>query len=100
MCEGCWHKYGSPRADTPGMHAVQPLLRALYDRHAAGGWAHIVTDDWNIEDEHIVWCLENAMPDGWPLDAWTLADPVLHAMKALTMDERASALALFWGMWE
>jgi len=34
------------------------LLRRLYAHNAVGGNCHIVTDDGNIEDEFINWCLE------------------------------------------
>ena len=42
--------------------ALAVLFRAVYELpgHACGGCCHIVTDDDNIEDDNIDFCLDNA----------------------------------------
>lgn len=50
-------KYYIKRLDT-----VRAYIRCLYTMHngeyCTGGLLHIVTDDGNIEDHHIKWCLD------------------------------------------
>jgi hypothetical protein len=39
---------------------VAPLVRALYERHAAGCCLHIVLDDLNVSDDDVRFCIEFA----------------------------------------
>lgn len=52
-----------------GVEEVRELIHALYelDGCSCGGPLHIVTDDGNIEDCHIRWCIDEL--DGW-MEQW------------------------------
>ena len=71
---------------------VVSMVRALYEIPACslGGPLHIVTDDTNVEDHHITWCLTHV--DEW-LDKW--ADPPLtEPERTLVLLLAASLLAV------
>lgn len=38
------------------------LIKQIYKKHPCGGALHIVLDDDNVGDRHILWCLQNAIP--------------------------------------
>lgn len=41
---------------------IRELIKIIYTKYnCAGGHLHIVLDDCNIEDDNIVWCLENSI---------------------------------------
>ena len=66
------------------------MINKLYVEHAAGGGLHIVTDDWNLDDNDVAYCLqwmkERHVPE---IDIqWQCA----IALESATIDERASAL--------
>ena len=90
MCTACWTDLGSPLIENEGVLRAAAAVDALYEEHAAGGGMHIVTDDWNLEDEHVSFCRQ------WI--AGHAGDVVerecLDAFAALSIHERASALAL------
>jgi hypothetical protein len=83
------------------------LIRELYEFDCVGGCAHIVTDDWNLEDDNIEYCLnyckgEDAKERYENEDAEFLiglAETALEALKFMTEPERASAIALAHGYW-
>ena len=37
------------------------LIKQIYRKDAVGGALHIVLDDDNVEDRHILWCLQNSI---------------------------------------
>ncbi len=45
--------------DKPTVTEVLPLVKAFYEKegNGCGGNLHIVLDDGNIEDDHILYCL-------------------------------------------
>lgn len=91
MCRHCWEEeYGGVRLDNEKVRAAALLVQALDEEQPSGGAAHIVTDDWNLEDSSIDWCLENFSADDF--DDGSRSIPVLRAFKDMTLDERASAL--------
>lgn len=98
MCCGCWEEAGSPTIINERVIKAVDTVKALYEVHGAGGGMHIVTDDWNCEDDNVKWCREYIMygelekyfkrpPDKVEIDC-------LEAFEALTEDERYSALGL------
>lgn len=92
MCSGCWAEAGAPVVDTPAVREAARLVAALFEHSAVGGTAHVVVDDWNLEDEHLEWCMGQSVagsPEAKCLDALRLLGPA----------ERASALALQAGLW-
>lgn len=124
MCYGCWEKAGKPQMDTPLVRAAADAVAALYDHEdcGAGGNLHIVTDDWNVDDDSLAFCLYCIEHAGqMPLDDTA---PEIHkryneqrrlspdapsklaverachdALARLTEDERYAALALEHGLW-
>lgn len=90
MCLGCWQAWGKPAHTSPAIEAAAHLVRALYAEDCSGGLAHIVTDDWNIEDGSIDWCLRHE-DAALPKNATAVA--CLRALRALSEDDRAAVLA-------
>ena len=39
------------------------LIKQIYKKHPCGGTLHIVLDYFNVEDGHILWCIQNAIPE-------------------------------------
>lgn len=60
MCKSCYIKYGSPTFKPAAIYyQIIDYIYKVYEYNGAGGNAHIVLDDWNLEDTHIDWCLNN-----------------------------------------
>lgn len=96
MCHGCWVEAGSPTDDNERVQAAVKALVELDETFSSGGYAHIVTDDYNVEDHHIDLCVKDAEAKTPPWNEFsdgTLELAALRAMKALTIPERYSALA-------
>lgn len=92
MCDGCYREYGSPKIDNQLVRDASEAVKELYYCHGAGGGMHIVTDDWNLEDDSIDFCgkfmrdYHHRGPDACEIRVYEL-------FKMLTIEERASALA-------
>jgi hypothetical protein len=103
MCENCWKEYGSPKMETDAVKRGIQLVKRVYKRHLAGGGCHIVTDDWNLEDEHVDFCLDY-IPK-MEIDEETTAKDkkdqmaCMEAFKAMTVPERASTLYWYNRIW-
>jgi hypothetical protein len=98
MCIGCWEEYGRPAIVTPAVEAAAEAVDDMYAIHAVGGALHIVTDDWNLEDEDLNWCAsaENLeLQDKKRLDEWE--QRAFETLRPLTIEQRATALALAHG---
>jgi hypothetical protein len=67
-------------ADKPTVPEVLPLVQAVYRRHSGGCCLHIVTDDGNVEDEHVTYCLEYAKEQAHP-DCIAAAELLLRMSK-------------------
>lgn len=39
------------------------LIKQIYKKYSTGGALHIVLDDYNTDDENILWCLQNSIID-------------------------------------
>ena len=104
VCYGCWVEYGSPTLHDDRIARAAALAAEVYEHNAVGGNLHIVLDDWNLEDHNIDYCLEQIGRGGWE----GRDDPAQLAverecgelLRALTEDERASALALWEGFFK
>lgn len=96
MCYECWEGAGRPVIDTPHVRAAVSATNALYDAHLSGGGMHIVTDDWNCDDESVAFCGrwidENNGDD--------LERACHAAFSLLTESERYSALAIANGFFD
>ena len=95
MCDQCLKDYGGPIPPSSEIIAAARLIEALYDLCPAGGRAHIVTDDFNITDEHIDGCLDyDGIKDETPEER-EAALAALRAIRALpTLQARATAVYL------
>lgn len=84
MCQGCFAQYNNP-TPSPEALALAPLLASLFPN--GGGGAHIVVEDWNLEDSNILWCMNE----------WEEITPhekgVLGKLLLLSEPQRAAALA-------
>lgn len=97
MCLSCWHEHGAPAIVNERTKRAADLVCAIYDHpHAgAGGNAHCVVDDWNLRDSDI----ESVIREP-PFIAESTFEQLqaemrcMLALKALTLDERYSAMAL------
>ena len=92
MCIACWRGAGEPRIVNPAVRKAAQAIAALYERHAAGGQMHIVTDDWNADDDNLDFCFKHRPGS---MDSLELA--CYEAMRQLSVEERYSALALEGG---
>lgn len=43
------------------MRETIDLIKQIYKKYPCGGALHIVLDDGNEEDHHILWCLQNSI---------------------------------------
>ena len=100
MCYSCYKEYGCPAIVNEATKHAAKLVEQVYEWSCVGGNAHIVLDDFNIEDSSIDWCLKDAtslnIRDACQ-EQLDVERECLLAFKSLTIEERASALALFEG---
>lgn len=99
MCYGCWEEYGKPTRVTPAIVETATLVEKLYASPGGGvgGNLHIVTDDWNLEDDNLAHCAErNSFPEDGRDNPITLKieKDIIDAMRLMTEAERATVLAL------
>lgn len=79
-------KYWTKHLDT-----IRTYIACLYELDdgncSTGGLLHIVTDDGNLEDEHIKWCLEecNKHPEAEESEIGKL---ICNELLKLTMEQR------------
>lgn len=100
MCKGCYIEMASPSIVNERTQDAAKLIARVYEFSCVGGNAHIVLDDWNLEDHHVDWCLSDALTQNVHeagADQLSAERACLVAMRALSMDERASALAIYEG---
>lgn len=107
MCEGCYEEYGRPAIITDRTLAAAELVRQVYDFSGVGGNLHIVVDDWNIEDDNLEFCSKEIAAGGYFDPKYPEEKPsseqlaverrCCDALMRMTLDERASALALYGG---
>lgn len=92
-CPG--HHDGVVNEITPIEQAIQ-AVKEVYKYSGVGSGLHIVLDDENIEDHHIVWCVENTIP-AIENDAEKQACEVCaHLLLGLTYREREQVMGCYW----
>lgn len=100
MCRGCWEEYERPEIDTPAVREASRAIAEVYEFAETGGDLHIVLDDWNLEDHSLAFCREAIEEDSdFTFREREVERRCLSLLRALTEDERASALALYEGFW-
>lgn len=102
MCYSCWEEYNKPTLDTPLIRYAAECIERVYDYSMTGGHMHITVDDWNIENSHLDTCeaaINENLFDG-PDEQLATEKACLTALRSLSVEERASALALKEGMFQ
>ena len=99
MCTSCWEELGRPRLDTPKVREAAALIATLYQHQGVGGHFHIVTDDWNVDDENVAFCVAEAAAHAGgdsssPVDAY-----LRELLTGMIEQERPSAHGLFEELW-
>jgi DNA repair photolyase len=95
MCDRCNPRICRGVPITPAIEEAAERIRALYALHSAGGRAHIVTDDFNVDDEHVEWCLRDLAENGAREDDQAmvrLSRATLEALRPLTRLQRIAAV--------
>lgn len=65
------------------------LIRELYKTEPTGGDMHIVTDDFNVEDIHLRWCMQHIGEYISKNDrVEMLEEAIIRVLGLLTEDER------------
>ena len=96
MCLGCWLELGSPKVFNKAVREAHPLIDLVYASSPVGGNLHIQLDDWNIDDEFFAG--EMVV---YHTDSDLAAERRCYEhFKSMTVEERASALALYEGFYE
>lgn len=102
MCEGCYEEYGRPAIINDRTLAAAALAARVYEFSAVGGNLHIVLDDWNIEDDNLEFCAKQIADGGYEgrdsPEELAVEKECCEAFMAMTLDERASALAIHDGL--
>ena len=99
MCYGCYEEYGKPATVSQETQSAAELIEKVYAASCTGGNLHIILDDWNIEDSHLIFCKTAIEENTHKLKPEELAAEraCLSALRKLTVHERASALAIYNG---
>jgi hypothetical protein len=96
MCLNCWEEEGSHAIVNDKTKAAAKVIDELYGEQAVGGYLHIVTDDFNVEDHHVASC----DPDNDKImdrPATDIERRCWQVLTDLTKEERVSALAIYEG---
>lgn len=94
MCFGCWEEAGSPRT----LSDKAKLLARYLPLVRPAGPLHIVTEDWNLEDEHLALCEDELLteldkPPGYERALAQLERTVLLMLADMPIEERFAAMA-------
>lgn len=100
MCYHCYEeKFGKPTLVNEKTKALAKLIADVYEcGNDVGGNLHAIVDDWNLEDEHIVSEIETPRDKKFwqpPETDHDVEQRCLEALRDATLEERASALALY-----
>ncbi len=113
MCYGCYEEQGKPAIYNDIVKKAIASINKVYEYSCVGGGLHIVLDDWNLEDDAVVFCENwinnpNYCPNGEIQNdedkiqqEQKLAElECVEILKKMSIDERASALAFAFEMIE
>lgn len=96
MCINCWKAYGSHKIKNSKVEHLISAIENVLGYNLAGGNLHIVIDDWNIEDEYIQWCADNAIPQEENHEQRIAEEECAQLFLSCTLPERSSALYFAW----
>ena len=71
-------------------------IKRLYAMNSVGGALHIVLDDENIENHHILWCLLNTIPEVEDTEERKLSEDIANELLKMAEDDREHLMDLFW----
>ena len=98
MCYGCYQEAGKPAVINEKTKRAAELINEIYEQDdcGAGGYAHIVVDDWNLDDSDIDFCINEANKGEYDIseEGKLACLNCLHFLKDLSEDERYSAMAI------
>jgi hypothetical protein len=111
MCIGCYVDRGAPIVITDQVLDAAELLSQEFPDGGVDGYTHLVVEDWNIEDWCVTSCLEDAVAlkpfgfnstdddnyDDYPRELAPRDVEVLGVLAALSLNERATAMAIWDG---
>ena len=101
MCHGCWVENGMPSLITDVTKEAARLVDEIYGYAdgGCGGNAHIVVDDWNLDDDDIKFCIKAANKNEWDFsdDQIKAELDCLNFMLKMSEPERYSAMAIHEG---
>ena len=97
MCFNCYKELNKPAIINATTVYTAFLIEHLYDSPGggAGGNLHIVTDDWNIDDEHLDFCSDLIKECETQERRITIEKMIIKNMREMSIEERASALAIY-----
>lgn len=99
MCYDCYEKNGKPTIVNKKTKKAAKLIGKIYEQDdcGAGGYAHIVVDDWNLDDNSIDSCIIDATKgesDYISKKGRNVCLNCLNYLKELSEEERYSAMAI------
>ncbi len=104
MCINCFEEENYPVIINEKVIVASVLVSRIYDINAGGvgGYAHIVVDDWNIEDHSIDFCIKccEEDPNNELFDQENNPElkeaclSFLYYFKTLSLEERNSSLGI------
>jgi hypothetical protein len=99
VCYACWAEDGKPSELPENADEIVELINKLYAQPDGftGGPMHVVTDDWNVEDEIVENCLRDInrglTAGAWSVETCGLAWQIGKRLLLLTEDQRSAVLA-------
>lgn len=101
MCYQCWEESGMPKAKHPLIPSIVKEIRVLYDSYSAtGGACRLVTDEWNVNDDDIDYCLRESVPQTADAGQREVERTILTYLKRLSVPQRYACLAAAEGWLE
>lgn len=101
MCINCYIEKGKPRIINKYVLSTAAAVQNVYSHPdcTVGGYGHIVFDDWNLDTESIKFCIQSATNGKQDIDKFgtMLCLDALHQFRGLSVEERATALAIAHG---
>lgn len=94
-----WEEHGSPTDWNPKVKRALELIRAIYAIEPVGGPMHAELDDWNIEGVITPYPYEPYMfvEEAEADEVRAAVAELIPLLNTMTMNERVSALARYWG---
>lgn len=100
MCYGCWESYfGRIEHPSPEVIHAAELVKRVYEFSCVGGNLHCEIDDFNLEDKWFIGRTLERFRDDTSPEQWEVEQACFEALKDLSEEHRASAVALAHEYW-